>query len=57
MRAAKCKPRGEHPINLPKYFNKSYLKLTNGSKNTSTYKSLHKILWGQLSKLIQMQIK
>ena len=22
MRAAKCKPRGEHPINLPKYFDK-----------------------------------
>ena len=26
MRAAKCKPRGEHPINLPKYFDKSIKK-------------------------------
>ena len=24
IRAAKCKQRGEHPINLPKYFDKSY---------------------------------
>ena len=24
MRAAKCKQRGEYPINLPKYFDKSY---------------------------------
>ena len=23
MRATKCKPRGEHQINLPKYFDKS----------------------------------
>ena len=57
MRAAKCKQRGEHPINLPKYFDKSYWKPTNGSINTSTCKSLHKILCGELSKLIQMQIK
>ena len=24
IRAAKCKQRGEYPINLPKYFDKSY---------------------------------